>query len=154
MELQLIRASEFIRLGAEGHFDLQASKSALAKIARGCHKRGITRAMLDLRAVQAAPTPRFSPQDLAALVDSFWEVGFTKDQWLAVLYTSDPHRRARLFSFICQMRGWHVRGFASFESAMLWLSQEEEDKILAPKNHGQKIPVRTATHSLKPRTML
>ena len=28
LELQIIRASEFIRLGAQGHFDLAASKAA------------------------------------------------------------------------------------------------------------------------------
>ena len=31
-ELQIIRASEFIRMGAQGHFDLAASKAALAEL--------------------------------------------------------------------------------------------------------------------------
>jgi hypothetical protein len=40
-ELQIIRASEFVRFGAQGHFDLAASKAALAELASVCRKRGI-----------------------------------------------------------------------------------------------------------------
>ena len=48
-ELQIIRASEFVRMGAHGHFDLAASKAALAELAAACRKRGIHQAMMDLR---------------------------------------------------------------------------------------------------------
>ena len=131
LELQLIRAGEFINLSTEGHLDLQTSKLALAKIAEGCHKRGIARAMLDLRMVRPGPQPVFTPLDLTALLETFWDVGFAPEQRLAVLYVTDPHRRVRLFSFICLLHGWQVRGFGDFESAMLWLSQEEEDSQTA-----------------------
>jgi hypothetical protein len=40
-ELQIIRASEFIRLSAQGHFDLAASKAALAELAGVCRKQRI-----------------------------------------------------------------------------------------------------------------
>ena len=52
MELQIIRAQEFIRLGAHGNFDLDASKAVLAQLAAACWKRGINQALLDLRALQ------------------------------------------------------------------------------------------------------
>jgi hypothetical protein len=126
MELQLIRASEFIHLSTDGHLDLQTSKLALATIARACHKRGITRAMLDLRMVRQGPKPVFTPLDLAALLGTLWDVGFARDQRIAVLYVTDRHSRVRLFSFICLLHQWQVRGFDDFESAILWLSQEEE----------------------------
>ena len=124
LELQLIRASEFVRLRADGHFDLETSKVALATIARACRKRGVERAMLDLRALRPGLKPVFSARDLAALVNTFHEIGFSRKQRLAVVYTSDPHARARMFSFISTIRGWQVRGFPSFEDAIFWLSEE------------------------------
>lgn len=129
LDLELIRASEFIRLGAHGYFDLKASKVALAEIARACHKRGIGRAMLDLRDLHLGPKPVFTPADLAELVNCFHEIGFTSKQRLAVLYSSDPHGRARMFSMISIIHGWHVRGFGSFEDALIWLSQEEVEQV-------------------------
>ena len=124
LQLQLIRASEFIRLNAAGHFDLETSRLALAGIARACRKRGIERAMLDLRGFYLQSKPIFTPRDLAALVDTFHQFGFTKNLRLALLYIQDPHGRARMFSFISLIHGWQVRGFDSFESAILWLSDE------------------------------
>ena len=53
LELHIIRASEFIRISAHGHFDLAASKAALAELVRGCRKRGINQAMVDLRALRS-----------------------------------------------------------------------------------------------------
>ncbi len=141
-ELQIIRASEFIRMGAHGHFDLAASKAALAELARACRKRGIDQAMMDLRALHPGPKPVFSPADLAALVNTFKEVGFTHQQRLAILYGTDPHHRARLFAFLSSMHGWHVRAFGDFEQALLWLSGNEEAKAKRKRAAGEKeIPV-------------
>jgi hypothetical protein len=123
MELQIIRAQEFIRLGAKGHFDLKASKAVLAQLAAACCKRGINQALLDLRELQPGPEPVFSPDDLVTLVNTFREVGFTHQQRLAVLYSSDPHHRARLFALIAKMRRWKVQAFDSFEQAVMWLSE-------------------------------
>jgi hypothetical protein len=129
MELQIIRAREFIRLGAKGLFDLEASKTVLAQLAEACCKRGINQALLDLRALHPGPKPVFSPNDLVTLVNTFREAGFTHQQRLAVLYGSDPHHRARLFAFIAKLRGWKVQAFDSFEDAMLWLSGGEEPQV-------------------------
>jgi hypothetical protein len=142
MELQIIRAQEFIRLGARERFDLKASKAALALLAGACCKRGIHQALLDLRAVQPKPKPVFSPNDLVTLVNTFREVGFTHKQRLAVLYGSDPHHRARLFAFIAKLRGWKVQAFDSFEQAVNWLSEGGEPQVeteYTPK--AKKVPV-------------
>jgi hypothetical protein len=142
-ELQIIRASEFIRFGAHGHFDLAASKVALAELARACRKRGIAHAMMDLRALHPGPKPVFSPADLAELVSTFREIGFTRQERLAILYGSDPHRRARLFAFLSTMHGYAVRAFGDFEAALLWLSSAQEgpaDVLGVPP--GKRIPVR------------
>jgi hypothetical protein len=147
LELQLIRARDFIRLSTDGHLDLQTSQLALTSIAHACHKRGISRAMLDLRSVRPGVKPIFTPLDLVALVESFWDAGFAPQQRIAVLYITDPHRRVRLFSFICRLHGWQVRGFGDFEAAMLWLSQDEE----SPGSDRPKpqLPVRSARPQIK-----
>jgi hypothetical protein len=121
-ELQIIRAREFIRLGAHGKFDLKASKAVLAELATACRKRGINQALLDVRALHPGAKPVFSPDDLVVMVNTFHEIGFTRRHRLAVLYSSDPHHRARLFAFIAKLRGWRVQAFDSFEEAITWLS--------------------------------
>lgn len=131
LELQIIRPNDFVRLGAKGHFDLAASKQVLKELAGACRKRGIDRAMLDLRSLHPGPKPVFTPNDLAKLVNSFREMGFTHQQKLAVLYGVDPHHRARIFAFLSNLRGWHVAAFGSFEEALLWLS--ESDKPSSPE---------------------
>ena len=146
LELQLIRASEFIRLNAEGHFDLETSKLALANIAWACHKRGIERAMLDLRALRPRAKPMLSRDDLMTLVNTFHCLGFSRRQRLALLYCSDPHGRARLFAFITIMRGWQVRSFTKFEDAMLWLSEDVNETHRAARHragqHRVQVPVK------------
>jgi hypothetical protein len=156
-ELQIIRASEFIRFGAQGHFDLPASKAALAELAGVCRKRGIAHAMMDLRALHPGPKPVFSPADLAELVGTFREVGFTQRERLAILYGSDPHRRARLFAFLSTMHGYAVRAFGEFEEALLWLSSGEAAHPARRRSPGEKrvpvrFPKRKAKAAKRPRT--
>ena len=153
-ELQIIRAQEFVRLGASGRFDVKASKKVLAQLAGACCKRGINQALLDLRALHPGPTPVFSPNDLVTLVNTFREVGFTQKQRLAVLYGSDPHHRARLFAFIAKLRGWKVQAFDSFEEAVKWLSEAESVAAEVEFSPGpKKVPVhqfKTLKASVKP----
>jgi len=133
MELQIIRAQEFIRLGARGRIDFKASQVVLKELAAACAKRGINRALLDLRMVRPGPTPLFSPADLIKLVNSFREIGFTRGQHLAILYESDPHHRAPMFVSIARTRGWKVQAFDCFEEAFLWLTRVPE-----PPNEMEK----------------
>ena len=46
-ELQVIRATEFVRVGPQGRLDLKTSKKTLATLAQACRKRGVDRALLD-----------------------------------------------------------------------------------------------------------
>ena len=119
LELQVVRASEFVRLGAEGHLDFGASKEALQTLARACWKRGLKRALLDLRALPIPPKPVFTPSQLAALVEVFGGAGFTRKHRLAVLYRIDLHGGARMFAFISRRRGWQVQAFGDFEKGYL-----------------------------------
>jgi hypothetical protein len=142
LDLHIIRASEFVHLNPQGHFDFEASKEALAVLAQACRKRGVDRALVDLRELPVLARPRFTPSELAALVGTFRQAGFTRRQRLAVLYLSDPHKGARLFTFISIMRGWQVRAFDDFEEALLWLSEEE--KRAQRECKGQEVPIQFA----------
>jgi len=141
-ELQIIRATEFVRIGPQGRLDFKSSKETLATLAQACRKRGLDRALLDLRSLPVPAKPLFVSSELAQLVETFREVGFGPGQSLAVLYRSDPHHGARTFAFISRMRGWNVRAFEDFEAALLWLSAAPKEK--RPQPQGQKIPIRFA----------
>lgn len=145
VELQIIRAREFIRLGAQGHLDFETSQETLQALARACRKRGLDRALLDLRALPVPVKPLFTPSELAALVETFREAGFGRHQRLAVLYRDDPHGGARTFAFISRMRGWQVRAFGDFEEALLWLSEEQAGR----KQEGQEIPIQFARRKVE-----
>jgi len=143
LELHIIRAHEFIQMGAHGRFDLAASKAALGHLARACRKRHINQALLDLRWLHPGPKPVFSPADLAELVDTFREAGFSHRERLAILYHADPYHRARRFAFLSRLQGWKVRAFADFEPALLWLSsnpEPESKRARSPKEFS--VPLR------------
>lgn len=146
LELHIIRAHEFIQMGAHGHFDLAASKVALAQLARACRKRNIDQALMDLRALRPGPKPVFTPADLAELVNTFREVGFTHRQRLAILYHSDPHHRARLFAFLSSMHGWNVKAFGDFEEAFLWLSSGPAPAAKRTRSPSEKLVPLRRTH--------
>ena len=129
IELQVIRASEFIRLDARAHLDLEQSQDVLKALARGCRKRGVDQAMLDLRALPLLPKPMFPPTELATLVSTFRDAGFTRRQRLAILYHSDIYGGVRTFAFISRMRGLRVQAFTDFERALQWLSEQQENRL-------------------------
>src|SRR4051812_26930940 len=105
LDLQLIRASEFVRLGPRNKLDFEASKEALRVMAAACRKRGIDRAVLDLRNLEIPAKPMFTRAELTALVETFHEAGFEQHQRLAVLYRADPHHGVRKFAFIGMLHG-------------------------------------------------
>jgi len=151
LELHIIRAHEFVRVNAQGHFDLAASKAALAQLAGACRKRGINQALVDLRALHPGPKPVFSPADLVELVKTFHQVGFTHQLRLAILYKADPFKRARLFAFLSTLHGWNVQAFSDFEKAIYWLSQEPVAPVDAVYSaQGKPIPVREIKRASTP----
>jgi hypothetical protein len=156
VQLEIIRAAEFIRFGTKGEFDLVASCATLHSLAEACERRGINRALLDARNARA----ELSPNELAALVNAFVEIGFTRDLRLAILHAAERYQRARLFAFISRIKGWNVRAFGDFEQAMYWLSSEQLHPL--PKsasthrkqvavNHDagdtKSVPIKRASHS-------
>src|ERR1700744_2547897 len=118
IELEIIRAAEFVRMGTEGQFDLAASCAVLAKLAAACKRRGIHRALVDVRNSVA----NLTPAELAALGDVLPEIGLPSDQRIAILHAEERSQRPRMFAFISRMKGWKVDAFTKFEDAMCWLS--------------------------------
>jgi hypothetical protein len=138
--LHVIRASEFVCLNAKEQLDFDASKQALQTLALALHKRGLDRAMLDLRSLPTPPKPLFTPSQLAALVRGFLEAGFGRHQKLAVLYRSDPHGGVRTFAFIGRIQSWHVQAFTDFEQAFYWLSEETEGRATG-REQEVRVPI-------------
>src|SRR5436190_13881371 len=145
LEVQIIRASEFVRLDPREHLDFQASKEVLHAMARACRKRGIDRAVLDLRALPIPDKPLFTRDELSALVETFHDAGFTARQRLAVLYRLDPHQGVRKFAFISTLHGWHVRAFSDFEKALTWLSEQDP---VGRQPDARPIPIRIVKRKL------
>jgi hypothetical protein len=142
LEIQVIKAAEFIRVNPQGKPDVLASREVLAKLAAACKKRGINRALVDLRSLVVGPKPVFSPADLLSLVNSFHKIGFRKNQRLAVLYADDRHHRAKMFAVIGSLRGWLVKAFCEYEAAINWLMLPSETEGLEVPMAGEEIPVR------------
>lgn len=147
IELQVIRASEFVCLDADELIDFDASKKALQGLARACHKRGLQRAMLDLRDLPIPAKPHFTTTELAALVGTFRDEGFSREQRLAILYQHDVHGGVRNFAFFGKMRGLQVQAFREFEAALQWLSEGLEN----PGELQSGVPVPIAKRETKKR---
>jgi hypothetical protein len=155
LELQVIRASEFIRLNARAHLNFEASKNALQTLAHACRKRGLDRALLDLRTLPVPPKPQFTPTELAALISTFRKAGFSRQDRLAVLYSHDVYGGVRKFAFLGRVGGLQVQAFADFEGALHWLSQVQESHAehgaaeipisIDRKQSGRKLPVDSAS---------
>ncbi len=138
VELSVICAAEFVCLDADEDLDFEQTKKALQLLAQACLKRGLDRAMLDIRQIPIPANPRFTPSQLAALVRAFREAGFGKTQRLALLYRKDPHGGVRLFAFIGRIQGCQVRACSDFEEAFLWLA---EGSPVRPVRSGEELPV-------------
>lgn len=152
VELQVIHASEFVCLDADEILDFEASQQTLQALAHACRKRGLGRALLDLRSLPVPDKPVLTPAQLAALVATFRTAGFTRQQRLAILYRQDIHGGIRNFAFFSRMRGLQVQAFVEFEAAFHWLAEgvihelpRRENEIPIPirnrKKEVKKLPV-------------
>jgi hypothetical protein len=108
--------------------------------------------MLDLRTLPVPARPQFTTTELAMLVGTFREAGFSRQQRLAILYRHDIHGGVRSFAFISRLRGLKVQAFTDFEAAFHWLAGESarraerrENEVAIPITKRQsdvrKLPV-------------
>lgn len=124
-ELQVIRASEFVCLDANEHLDFAASKKALQGLAQACRKRGLDRALLDLRGLPVLAKPHFNTQEVSELAGTFSDAGFTEQQRLAILYEHDVYGIIRDFVNFSRQRGLQAEAFQEYEKATSWLSGKQ-----------------------------
>lgn len=151
IELQVIRASEFVCLDADDLLDFAASKQALQGLAFACRKRGLDRAMLDLRDVPVPAKPHFTTTQLAELVGTFRDAGFSRRHRLAVLYQYDVHGGIRNFALFGKMRGLQVQAFREFEAALQWLSAGPKHPEEPPA--GVPVPIGKRKEKKRPRIL-
>ena len=139
IELHVIRASDFICFDAEEHLNFEESKKVLQQLALASRKRGLDRAMVDLRELPVPEKPRFTDVELAELAGAFRDAGFTRRQRLAILHRHDVHGTIRKFTSIGRKGGLHVRAFREYDEAMHWLGKAVED--LAEQKQGARVPI-------------
>jgi hypothetical protein len=116
-DLQIVRTSDFARLGAHGQLDFEKSRRALADVAKACIEKGLHHALLDVRDIYG----ELSTRELYRLAEAFAEMGFAKTDCLAVLHPYSG-KRAEIFAAFAEERGMTVRAFESFEEAIEWFS--------------------------------
>jgi hypothetical protein len=124
-ELQVIRASEFVCLDADAHLDFEASQKALEGLAQACRKRGLNRALLDLRGLPMLDKPHFTTEEVRALAGTFSDAGFTGRQRLAILHEHDIYGIIRDFIKFSRQRGLQAEAFLEYEKATSWLSGKQ-----------------------------
>ncbi|HEY7118459.1 MAG TPA: hypothetical protein VH475_17855 [Tepidisphaeraceae bacterium] len=120
-EIRIIPGHEFIRLDAAGNLDLRTSRELLSDIAAKCVANQVDRVLIDVR----SGVSDLRPIDLYELALTFPELGFERQDRLAILHRPGSVERASLFAANASHRGWHVRAFDSFEPAFEWLNEEE-----------------------------
>jgi hypothetical protein len=138
VDLQIIRASEFVRVDASGRFDLESTKGVLIALAHACHKRSVFHALIDVR----GGTSDLTPGDLAALASAFSKTTVSKRLRLALLHNGNQNYRAKLFAFIGTMRGEKIRAFEDFEEALDWLSTSESKPARTCRDPENEVPIR------------
>ena len=145
IELQVIRASDFICLDADQHLNFEESKKVLEQLALACQKRGLDRAMVDLRDLPVPEKPRFTDAQLVELVGAFREkAGFSQRQRLAIVHRHDVHGTIRNFISIGRKQGLQVAAFLEFDKGMHWLGKGME-KNSAECKPGIEVPIARRT---------
>lgn len=138
-QFQVIRASDFVCYDAEEHLNFDESKRVLQELALACRKRGLDRAMVDLRDLPVPEKPRFTSAELAEMAGAFRTAGFTGRQRLAVLHSHDTHGTIRDFVTISRLQGLQVEAFMKFDDAIHWLGKSTEHPVEC--KHGAEIPI-------------
>ena len=134
--LQVVRCEDFIRVGAQGRLDVEASRQALAGLAAAMVARGIDRAIVDLRGVREG----LSTPAILELASTFHEAGFRREHRLALLHRWDRVAESDFFAASVFRRGWTVGSFDTFEEAFEWLMEAAPPANSAGGRGGEPTP--------------
>ena len=132
-DMHVIKAGDFLRWNGQGTIDFETSREVLKSLADALVKRGVDKAILDIRKVRGNPPATYT--QLYHLARTFREAGFGSGQRLAVLVSPDRHDKAEFFAICASGRGWNAWAFDQFEDAFEWLT-DDVPIGQAPGPHG------------------
>ena len=122
--LSVVRAGEFVRCGTHGSIHLGESRRILLSLADALFRRGVDKAILDLRNNTIDPPLTYA--QLYELASTFRVAGFGARQRLALIVPPDRYSKAQFFA-ICASEGrWNCLPFCTFEEALDWLAEVVE----------------------------
>jgi hypothetical protein len=119
--IRVISCPDFVRVDAAGTLDAAATRACLREIVEACVSTGVRRALLDVRDITEAPTP----SQLFWIADELPDLGFSRLERVAIVYTDRGQGRAAFFATTARNRGFKVREFTEFEEAFNWLCSAE-----------------------------
>jgi hypothetical protein len=122
--LKIIKANEFVRMTAQGTFDLEESKKALADVAFAAKPLTNFEILLDVRKAQVV----LSTAATWWLAAELSNLGATFHHKTAVLVPLGDFDEAEFFALCAQNRGFNVRGYVSFEEAAAWLMEPPDSQ--------------------------
>ena len=117
-KLIVIHANDFITVTAQGDFDFEESKKALAKVAIAAGPLTDYEILLDTRRARS----RLNLTELRDLAVELAAHGAAFGHKTAVLCPPERFDDTEFFALCAERRGLQVCGFTSFEAAMAWLT--------------------------------
>jgi hypothetical protein len=116
LKLQIIHASEFVRLTRKGGIDLEATKQGLAALARAACQVEDCQLLIDGREC----VWKHSTVDIWELVTELEKHAVFARRKIAIL-ASGTAEKQEFFKLCAQNRGYWVNVFRDFEEAVNWL---------------------------------
>lgn len=118
-DFRMIRGKDFIRLDAEGHFDMAATRRMLLDVIWACARSRMGRVLLDVRDASTTLTAA----QVVQLAEVCREVSpSTEEHKIAILNRpQDELDRAAIVAEVAAGHGWNIAVFRDFEESFDWL---------------------------------
>jgi hypothetical protein len=123
LEFHIITSQEFFRLGAHGEVDWSKSLEVLSILVKNFQDRGTNLALLDVRDTETDLTD----EQVESFVNVLKKNGLREEHRVAILHRIRPNPKARVFVEAALDRGFDFGEFTSYEIAVEWLSQSDEE---------------------------
>jgi hypothetical protein len=119
-DMRIISSTDFLRLDAEGHLDMSASRRLLADVMWVSVQSGIRHILIDVREA----TCEMTAAQLATLAEACRDLRPTGPEYRVALLNrpKDHFDRAALAASWDQAEGRNTKAFRSFEDAFNWLT--------------------------------
>jgi hypothetical protein len=122
LNVRVIHASDFLRVCADGHVDIEVGKALLAQVAQAAAPLERFEVLIDIRNAVG----RLSADELHELAGSLIGFRHTFLHRTAVLCPRERFDNARFFSLLAASYGFsRIRAFLDYEDAMEWLMAPE-----------------------------